>query len=56
MTGVMLVVPKVADQQEVGVAKAMAVDGQVERAIHRAEGAVMRLLAVAKSRYGAALA
>jgi hypothetical protein len=49
---------KVAGQQAVAVAKAkgMAVDGQVERAIHPAEGAAMHRLAVEKSRFGAALA
>ena len=47
---------KVAGQQAVAVAKGMAVDGLVERAIHPAEGAAMHRLAVVKSRFGAALA
>ena len=47
---------KVAGPQAVAVAKGMAVDGLVERAIHPAEGAAMHRLAVAKSRFGAALA
>ena len=47
------VVVKVAGPQAVAVAKGMAVDGLVERAIHPAEGAAMRRLAVAKSRLGA---
>ena len=47
------VVVKVAGPQAVAVAKGMAVDGLVERAIHPAEAAAMRRLAVAKSRFGA---
>ena len=47
---------KVVDQQEMVVAKGMAPGGQVERAIHPAEGAAMRRLVVAKSRFGAAFA
>ncbi len=45
---------KVAGQP--AVAKGMAVDGQVERATHPAEGVAMARLAVAKNRFGAALA
>lgn len=52
------VLVKVAGQQVVAKVKAkgMVVDGQVERASHPAEGAAMHRLAVAKSRFGAALA
>jgi hypothetical protein len=40
---------KVAGQRVVAVAKGMAVDGQVGRATHPAEGAAMHRLAAAKS-------
>ena len=44
------------DQQEVAVAKGMAVDGPVEQVIHPVEGAAMHPLAVGKSKSGADLA
>lgn len=47
---------KVAGQPAVAVAKGMAVDGQVERATHPAEGVAMHRMAVEKSKFGAALA
>jgi len=50
------VVAKVVDQQEVAVAKGMAVDGPVEQVIHPVEGAAMHPLAVGKSKSGADLA
>ncbi len=43
---------KVAGQPAVAAAKGMAVDGQVKRATHLAEGAAMHRLAVAKIRFG----
>lgn len=47
---------KVAGEPAVAVAQAMAVDGQVERVSHPAEGAALHRLAVVKSKFGAALA
>jgi hypothetical protein len=47
---------KVAGEAGVAVVKGMAVDGQVERVTHPAEGAALHRLAVAKSKFGAALA
>jgi hypothetical protein len=49
------VVAKVADQQEVVVAKDPAVDGPVEQATLPGEGAAMLPLAVGKSKFGAGL-
>lgn len=52
----MVVVPravlvKVVDQPAVVVVKGMAVDGQVERAMHRVEGGAMHLQAAAVSKF-----
>ena len=47
---------KVAGEPAVAVVKGMAEDGQVERVNHPAEGAALHRLAVAKSKFGAALA
>ena len=49
------VVVKVAGQPAVGVAKGMAVDGQVERVILPAEGAATHRPTLGKSRRGAGL-
>lgn len=55
MAGAVVEAPKamvamVADQQGVAAVKGMAVDGPVEQAIHPAEDAAMRPLAVGKSK------
>lgn len=47
---------KVAGKAAVAVVKGMAVDGQVELVTLPAEGAALHRLAVAKSKFGAALA
>lgn len=51
-----VVAPKAVGLPAVVAAKGMAVDGQVERAIHLAEGAAMHPLVVGKSKSGAGLA